>query len=208
MKITRDDETHIYHVDDGIMSKDVPGITGILKKSGLADLKHIPKGILAMAAQRGTRVHEGMEAYIKGEVPEILTDDVRKRIENGARYLDREHPGHEVRSEEMRVHPKYWYACTLDLFCLNCGTIEEWKTSSRVFSSHHAQVTAQKLTYSDHGGLRGRIVLLLPEMAVVRNADHRTDLVAFALGTYYEVVKKWGPGPSNEELVQLIEERR
>ncbi len=205
--ITRDDKTHIYHVDDGIMSKDVPGITGILKKAGLADLRHVPKEILAMAAQRGTRVHEGMEAYIKGDVPEILTEDVRKRIENGARYLDREHPGHDLRSEVMAVHPKYWYACTLDLVCGTCGTIEEWKTSSRVFSSHHAQVTAQTLAMPPYGWT-GRIVLLLPEMAVVRKAEHRTDLLAFALGTYYEVVKKWGPGPSNEELVQLIEERR
>jgi hypothetical protein len=187
MKIRRN-EDHTYVLGEGITERTVGGLTTILSHLNLYDFKDIPSDQLRWLQRRGTNVHEAIDAYVKGDVPQILTKDERLRVEHAARFIDARHSGHVLQSEVMAHHPSLWYGCTIDLVCETCRVIMEWKNAAAVKDSHEAQVTGQRIALG--GGYAGQVVLLSREGFKVYPAQDRRDLLAAAIIAYYAKNKK------------------
>ena len=86
------DDGHIYLVD-GVM---VPSITQLLKRKFPDMYKFVPQGVLEKASEEGTRVHELIEEYCKGEIVEDS-----KEVNNFA-FLKKKY-GFEVLENEIPV---------------------------------------------------------------------------------------------------------
>lgn len=96
------------------------------------------------AADMGTYIHNWIEAFVKGEKPEMpVNPRLRKVIEDFVRFWEEVKP--EVLSaERMLCSPTHMLAGTPDLVCRVDGklTIMDWKTGSGIYPNYFLQLAA------------------------------------------------------------------
>lgn len=99
------------------------------------------------AGDRGTAVHNSIEAYVLGEdLPDDLTYDERACAEQAMAFLD-ERGGTVLASELTVFNPSVGYAGTLDLWSMDeDGSlgIDDWKTSKSIYAEHAVQQIAYR----------------------------------------------------------------
>ena len=108
-----DQARHLYHLDGQL----VPGVTGILRISGVVDFSSVPPSILEAARQRGMAVHQAIHYFNENDldVGQFIGDfpDYAGYLESWIGLLD----SGRLQAElcEIRVASRrYGYAGTID----------------------------------------------------------------------------------------------
>lgn len=113
-------------------------------------LKGRPNTIRDERAQRGTNVHNAVEAYLKGGEAPKLNDDEESCVAAARKFLAARTS--VILGAEISVYSeKHGYAGTFDLWDFHEGRFNllDWKTSSGVYPSHAIQQVAyQKADYA------------------------------------------------------------
>lgn len=170
-----DDATHTYTFG----GKKVPGVTTIL--APLFDFGSIPPSVLAVAADRGTRVHLATELDDEGSLDEAsVADDVRPYLE-AWRAFKRDRLVAVLASEQRVYNITGNYAGTLDRIIGMDG--EEWlidiKTSVEIPASVGPQTAAYKAATGNDKLRRGVVQLKADGTYRFKELDGAKDWVVF-----------------------------
>jgi hypothetical protein len=166
------------YVIDGAWYPRVTAICDIKAKPALyrfyANLNNFAQGsrIKELSATEGTKVHETIEALLKGENVEV-TPDVAPTVEAFRRF-EREHEflTHPAMIEQRLMHPNERYAGTIDILAKVDGKVGvlDIKTSSGIWREYNLQ-TAAYLYAIQAGGLIGVPLRELPETRWILRLD-------------------------------------
>ena len=135
------------------------------------------------AAARGTLIHNGCEALLRGEKIK-LTEIFPNRKDQAllvafknwaAEYQPQVESEHHI---EMTVASVYKYAGTLDIFCTIKG--EPWiidiKTSAGVYDSHMLQVAAYRNAFHEMTGIWAKMGILHLKSTTKKGYQFVTDI--------------------------------
>lgn len=116
------------------------------KTDAIKLLKGAPRSKRDDAGDRGTAVHNTIEAIVRGDgIPEGLTEDELDCSMAAKAFLDDR--GSTILASELTVFsPKYGYAGTLDLWDLHDGLlwVLDYKTSTGIYAEHAVQQAAYR----------------------------------------------------------------
>ncbi len=131
--------THTYRLDGQV----IPGVTSVLKATGIIDYSFIPQDVLQAAARRGTAVHLACQYLDEGTLDRTSLDpSIRGYVDAYERFIEdsRFSPAH---IEHRVFHGVYRYAGTLDRTGLLDGalTVLDFKTGL-VLPGHALQLAA------------------------------------------------------------------
>lgn len=166
------------YVINGSWYPRVTAICDIKAKPGLykfyGDLNNFAEGsrIKALSANEGTKVHETIEALLKGETP-VLTPEVAPAVEAFGQF-QKEHEilTHPAMIEQRVHHPEERYAGTIDVLAKVDGKVGvlDIKTSSGIWRDYNLQTVAY-LCAIQKGGLIDVPLKELPETRWILRLD-------------------------------------
>jgi len=113
------------------------------KQDAIDLMKKSPYKNRDRAAEKGTAVHNALEAYVKKEELPELTKSEQEYFEAGKRFLDARQ-SQLLGAEIICVNKSYGYAGTFDLWTIHNGEtwLLDYKTSKGVYPNNALQLTA------------------------------------------------------------------
>lgn len=103
------EEKHEYRMDGNV----VPHVTGII--ADLTDYGMIPPDRLEQARQKGTIVHKMIELHSQGKLGEFEIPGWLEPVVRQWEQFVHDTQFNVIASERRVFHPKFRYACTLDI---------------------------------------------------------------------------------------------
>lgn len=194
-----------YAVDTWTDLPDAPdNWTALRRDLAIKQLKGVPWAKRDKAADRGTAIHESLDAIAKGEpIPETLTDEERACVAEVRKFHLRR--GSRALASELTVYNStYGYAGTLDLWEHakdGASWVLDYKTSAAVYAEHAIQQVAyQRCEWAIVGKVAtgkekwiGKVLPWGPDMAERLGIVHvtETDVVLHPINENV-VERLWG----------------
>lgn len=103
------------------------------------------------AADAGTLIHDWIEAFVKGENPDMLINENLTRVINDFKKFWEEKKPKVLHVEKMLCSPTRMLAGRVDLICEIDGklTILDWKTGSGIYPNMFPQMGAYALMFEE-----------------------------------------------------------
>ena len=127
-----DENKHLYTLQKAGVTLELPSVTQILRFVSREFYDGVPQPVLEQAADRGTRVHEAIEAY--ADFGWLEKDDDTAPYILAYEAWEKDHNFQTVASEYRLYHRTRLYAGTADMIFIEEGNLSllDFKTSQTV----------------------------------------------------------------------------